>query len=163
MLGVEEPMSLKKKIDEEMKRALKAGEKARVGCLRMVKSKLQEREVALRGEEGVDYSLTDEEALKAIAGYAKQRRDSIESYEKGGRDDLVERERAELAIVEEFLPQQLGEEEVRDLLRQAIEETGASSPREMGAVMKAVMPKTQGRADGKLVSKLAREMLAGAD
>jgi uncharacterized protein YqeY len=127
----------------------------------MLKSRLQEKEVAARGSEGADYEMSDEDALQVISTYAKQRRDSIDAYRRGGRDDLADKEQAELGIVEEYLPQQLGADEIRELVREAIAESGASSPKDMGAVMKAVMPRTQGRADGKQVNQIVRELLAG--
>jgi uncharacterized protein YqeY len=92
--------------------------------------------------------------------YAKQRRESIELYEKGGRQDLVEKERRELQIVESYLPKQMSEEEIRELVAKVIEEVGASSPKDIGKVMQAVMPKVKGRADGSLVNRIVRELLA---
>ena len=142
--------------------ALKAREAGKVSCLRMLKSKLQEREVALRSKHGKDYRITDEEAQTVIATYAKQRRDSIAGYRQGGREDLVVQEQAELEIVQTYLPQQLGAEEVEALIREAIAESGASSLADMGAVMQVVMPKVKGRADGKQISKIAGQLLAGS-
>ena len=92
--------------------------------------------------------------------YAKQRKEAIEMYEKGGRQDLVEKEKAELAVVESYLPKQMSEEEIRELVKEAIEATGASSPKDIGKVMQHVMPKVKGRADGSVVNKIVREMLA---
>ncbi len=152
-------MSIKKRLDSEMKDAMKRREQRVVGCIRMLKSRLLEREVALRVKQGKDYEITDEEALTVISTYAKQRRDSIESYRQGGRDDLVAEEQAELEIVSRYLPQQLSPEALRELVTSAIAESGASSVKDLGAVMKLVVPRTKGAADGKVVSSLVRELL----
>ena len=152
-------MSIKQRIGEDIKAAMKAGDKDRLGTLRMVKSKLQMAEVDLRAKNGRDYELDDEQALQALSSYAKQRRDSIESYEKAERPDLAAKERVELEIVQEYLPAQLGEDDVREIVKQAIAEVNASSPKDMGAVMKVVMPKVKGVADGRLVNQLVRELL----
>lgn len=153
-------MSIKQRLADDMKSALKAGEKDRLGVLRMLRSRIQEAEVAGRGKQGADYQLTDEEIVQALSTYAKQRRDSITAYREAGRDELASREEAELAIVRSYLPEQLSEEELKRLIGEAIAESGASSPAQMGAVMKAVMPRVQGRADGKLVNRLVRELLS---
>jgi hypothetical protein len=155
-------MSISQRIVEDMKTAMKAGDKDRLGTLRMLKSKLQMAEVDLRGKKGLDYVLEDEHALGALSSYAKQRRDSIESYDKAGRPDLAAKERTELEIVQEYLPAQLGEDDVREIVKQAIAEVNASSPDDMGAVMKVVMPKVKGVADGKLVNQLVRDLLQGS-
>jgi uncharacterized protein YqeY len=125
----------------------------------MLKARVMEREVALRAERGVDYRLSDDEVVQAASAYAKQRRDSIESYRKGSREDLAAKEEAELAIVEEYLPRQLSREEIAGVVRRAIEESGAQSPKDMGAVMKLVMAEVKGTADGKLVNEIVREQL----
>lgn len=154
-------MDLRARIEDDVKQAMRDGRKDDVAVLRMLKSKLQEREVALRSDRGRDYRIDDEEATRAVAAYAKQRRDSIASYREAGRDDLADREARELALVEGYLPKQLGDDELRALVRAAIEETGATEARQMGLVMKAVMPKLEGRADGKRVNAVVRELLAG--
>ena len=154
-------MSIKKRLDTDMKDAMKKGDQQRLGCIRMLKSKLQEREVALRSKYGTDYLITDEEALSVISTYAKQRRDSIESYRKGGRDDLVAAEEAELAIVTDYLPRQLSADELRGMIQEAITESGAQTIKDLGQVMRLVVPQTKGAADGKLVNQLVRELLTG--
>ena len=111
----------------------------------MLKSKLLEREVSLRAKQGTDYEITDEEARAVITTYAKQRRDSIESYAKGGRGDLVADEQAELEIVSTYLPRQLSEEELRPLVQAAVTESGAESIKDIGKVMKVLMPRTKGK------------------
>ena len=153
-------MSIKQVIAEDLKAAMKSRSQDRVETLRMARARMLEAEVALRVEMGREYELSDEEAIKALSGYAKQRRDSIESYRQAGREDLAAQEEAELAIIQEYLPRQLSEEEVRALVRAAIDSTGATSTRQMGQVMKEVMPQVQGAADGKLVSRIVNELLS---
>jgi uncharacterized protein YqeY len=152
-------MSMRERLEAELKQAMKTRDAARLSCLRMLTSRIQEREVALRALKGRDYRISDEEALEVIAGYAKQRRDSIEGYAKGGRQDLVEAERAELEIVQEYLPKQLSASEVRGIVERAIAEAGAKGAGDIGAVMRIAMPQVKGVADGKLVQQIAREML----
>jgi uncharacterized protein YqeY len=154
-------MSIEVRLQDEILVALKAGDKLRLNCLRMLKSKMQEKTVESRAKQGRDYTLTDEEVLAVISGYAKQRRDSIEAYRLGGRAEMLVKEEAELAIVCEYLPQQLTEEELVSIVTQAISESGATGPRDMGAVMKLVVSATKGRADGKVVSQLVRDRLSG--
>ncbi len=151
--------SIKKRLDADMKDAMKQRARQRLGCIRMLKSKLLEREVALRSKHGTDYLITDEEALSVISTYAKQRRDSIESYRQGGRDDLVAAEEAELAIVTDYLPRQLSADELRGMIQEAITESGAQTIKDLGRVMRIIVPETKGAADGKLVSQLVRELL----
>jgi uncharacterized protein YqeY len=153
-------MTLKQRLMDDVKVAMKAGDKTRVDCLRMVRSKILEQEVDLRADKGRDYELDDEEATRVLASYAKQRRDSIDSYRQGGREDLAVREEAELKIIEEYLPSQLSEDALREIVSQAVAESGASSPKEMGMVMKIVMPRVRGAADGKLVNRIVQEILA---
>jgi len=148
-------MGLKERLLQDMKEALKAKDKVRLSTIRMINSLIKNAEIDKRGE------LTDEEIIQLLMKYAKQRREAIEMYEKGGRQDLVEKEKAELEIVESYLPKQLSEDEIRELVREAIEAVGASSPKDLGKVMQYVMPKVKGRADGSLVNKIAREELSG--
>ena len=153
-------MSVKEKIAGDIKTAMKARDQLRLDTLRMVKSKIQEKEVELRGKKGRDYLLEDEEILQVLTTAAKQRRDSIESFRAGGREELAAKEEKELAIVQEFLPQQLSDEELQRLVKEAEEETGAKSPKDMGMVMKAVMPKVKGQADGKRINAVVRVLLS---
>jgi len=148
-------MGLKERLLQDMKEALKAKDKVKLSTIRMINSLIKNAEIDKRGE------LTDEEIIQLLMKYAKQRREAIEMYEKGGRQDLVEKEKAELEIVESYLPKQLSEDEIRELVREAIEAVGASSPKDLGKVMQYVMPKVKGRADGSLVNKIAREELSG--
>ena len=152
-------MSIKQRLETDMKQAMKGRDRPRVSCIRMLKSKLLEREVSLRAKHGTDYEITDEEAQVVIATYAKQRRDSIDSYRSGGRDDLVADEQAELEIVTTYLPRQLSEDELRQLVLAAISDSGAESIKDIGKLMKVLMPETKGRADGKQVNRIVRELL----
>lgn len=154
-------MSLRQRIEDDIRTALKAGDKQRLSCLRMVKSKVQEKQVELRGTEGREAELSDEDVTNVVSAYAKQRRDSIESYEQGGRKDLAANERAELEILTAYLPQQMNEDEVSAIVDDAVRESGASEPKDIGAVMKLVMPKVKGRADGKLVNRIVQSRLKG--
>ena len=156
-------MSTRERLDADMRTAMKAGDKARLSVIRMLRSKMQEAEVAGRGKEGPDYALYEEAALQAVASYAKQRRESIDSYREAGREELAAAEEAELKIVTEYLPEQLSDDEVRGLVQDAVAEAGATSPKDMGAVMKLVMPQVRGRADGKLVNRIVRECLTPRD
>ena len=128
-------MSLKERLKADMKEALKSKDKVKLSTIRMINSLIKNAEIEKRGE------LTDDEIVQLLMKYAKQRREAIEMYEKGGRPDLVEKEKAELAVVESYLPEQLSEEELRQIVTQAIQELGATSVKDMGAVMKAVLPK----------------------
>jgi uncharacterized protein YqeY len=147
-------MGLKERLKEDMKAALKAKDKVKLSTIRMIQSLIKNAEIEKRGE------LTDEEIVQLLMKYAKQRKESIELYQKGGRQDLVEKEKAELAVVESYLPKQMSEEEVRALVEEAIRESGATSPKDLGKVMKLVMPKVKGRADGSLVNRIAKELLS---
>jgi len=121
--------------------------------LRNMKSVLKNKAIDARRD------LSDEEVIQALSTLAKQRKESIEAFTNGGRLDLVEKEAAELKVIEEFLPQQLSAEELEKLIREAIAETGAAGAKDMGKVMKALMPKTAGRADGKLLSEKVKSLL----
>ena len=153
-------MSLKERIGEEMKAAMKSGDKDRVGVLRMLRARVLEVEVAAREKQGRDHEAADEEVVAVISSYAKQRRDSIEAYRGGGREDLAAREEAELSIVQEYLPAPLTPDEIRAIVAGAIAEAGATSAKDMGAVMKLVMPRLKGSADGKQVQEIVRSLLS---
>ena len=152
---------IKHQLMDDVKASMKSGDKVRTSCLRMLRSKVLEREVALRPKKGADYELEDEEALQVIATYAKQRKDSIESYRSGGREDLAAKEEAELKIIEEYLPAQMSADELAPIVAEVIAECGATSPKDMGQVMKLVMARVGGSADGKIVSQMVRQKLAG--
>ena len=148
-------MSLKEKLTADMKGAMKAKDagKQRLSVIRLVRGAIRQLEIDGKKE------LQDEDVLGVISKEVKQRRDSIEDFKKGGRDDLVAAAEAEIAILMEYLPQQLSEDEVRNLVKEAIAASGAASPKDMGKVMKELMPKVKGRADGKLVNGIVKELL----
>lgn len=149
-------MSLVKKIDEELKKALKSGDRFTVTVLRGLKSDIKYKQIDA-GEE-----LTDDDVIGVLQSAAKRRRDSIEQFKLGNRDDLVDKETAELEIIKSYLPEQFPEEKLRELIAESIKETGADSPKKIGLVMKDLMPKIKGKADGKLVNKLVSEMLSNS-
>ncbi len=152
-------MTLKQRLAEDLKSAMKAGDRSRIECLRMLRARILDHEVGLRPQKGTAYELGDDEATQVVQAYAKQRREAIDEFRKGQREDLASREEAELAIVQSYLPLPLAEAELRALVRAAIAQVSATSPRDLGAVMKRVLPAVQGRADGKLVSQIVRESL----
>lgn len=148
-------MSLKNKIISDLTAAMKSQDAERVSTLRMVKANLMNRQIEKGGE------LTDEEVQKALQSLVKQRRDSIEQYEKAGRDELAAKEALEIGHIEAYLPQGATPEEIDQAVANAITETGASSMKEMGAVMKAAMAKLQGKTvDGKQVSETVKAKLS---
>ena len=138
---------------------MKARERDRLSVLRMLKSRIVEKEVELRGQKGRDYLLSDEETLEVLSGYAKQRRQSIDSYRQGGREDLARKEEAELGILQEYLPRQLSASELESIISEAIQETGASTQADFGRVMRETMSRVKGAADGRLVGELVRKKL----
>ena len=148
-------MTLKEKIISDMTAAMKARDAERTSTLRMVKAAIMHREKEGAGE------LTDEDVMKLLRSQVKQRRDSVEQYQKAGRQELVEKEAAEIAVIEEYLPQAASEAEIEQAVADAIAETGAASMKDMGAVMKASMAKLAGKnADGKIVSEMVKKKLA---
>ncbi|MEZ4770000.1 MAG: GatB/YqeY domain-containing protein [Caldilineales bacterium] len=153
-------MSLQQQIDADLKAAMLARDEPRKLALRSVKTAIQNAIVVKRGTDGADASLTDEEVLQLIKQQAKQRRESISEFKVGGRDDLVPNEEAQLAILETYLPQQLGSEEITVVVQAVIAETGAQGPKDLGVVMRGSMAQLQNRADGKLVNEVARALLA---
>lgn len=149
-------MSLKEKIVDDLTAAMKARDELRTSTLRMVKAALMNREIEKRS------ALTDEEALTSLRSLVKQRQDSVEQYEKAERADLAAKERAEIGIIEVYLPQAATREEVEAAVARAVSETGAQSMREMGAVMKAVQTALAGRSvDNRVVSELVKAKLGG--
>lgn len=148
-------MSLKSTLDAALKAAMHAKDQTRLDTIRQVKSAIKYKEVELIRP------CEDADVIKILSTLAKQRREAIEQFTTGGRTELAAKEAAELKILEEFLPQQLGEAELRTMIGEAIAATGAQSPKELGLVMKAIAPKTAGRADGALVSRLVKELLGG--
>jgi len=146
-------MDLKERLTEDMKSAMKARDKRRLSAIRMLLAQIKNAEIAKKGD------LSDEEILAVVSSDVRKRRESIEEYGKGGREDLVEKETVELAVVEEYMPQQISADELRRIVADTIAESGASSPADLGKVMGMLMPKVKGKADGKQVNQLVREML----
>jgi uncharacterized protein len=148
-------MGLKVEIQEAVKAAMKSGDRLTLSTLRLLLSALHNDEIKSRRE------LTTEEIHKTISTLCKQRTEAIELFRKGRREELAEKEETELKILQQFLPQPLSEDEVRDLIKVSIEEVGARSVQDLGKVMKQLMPRVSGRTDGKRASELARELLGG--
>lgn len=150
-------MTLQQQIDSDLKEAMRAKETTRLSVLRMLKSALM---YAAIEKSSAEEGLADAESVQVIRKQAKQRQDSIESFEKGGRAELAAKEKEELAILNGYLPQQIAPEELSKIVRETIAEVGATSKAQMGAVMKAVQPKVAGRADGKTLSQEVQKQLA---
>jgi uncharacterized protein YqeY len=147
-------MSLKQRIIDDMTAAMRAQDAPRLSTLRMVKAAMMNRQIEKGGE------LTDEEMAKMLASLLKQRRDSVEQYERGGRAELAAKESAEIAVIEAYLPQAATREEIEQAVSAALAETGATSVKEMGAVMKAAQARLSGRAvDGRTLSELVKARL----
>jgi uncharacterized protein YqeY len=146
-------MSLSERLNEDMKQAMKAQDKFKLSVIRMVRSAIKNIEIDTKR------TLDDNEVLDVLSREIKQRKDSLQEFEKAGRDDLAETVKAEIAVLSDYMPQQLSEEEVKAIVQQTIQETGASSKADMGKVMGALMPKVKGRADGKLVNQLVQQLL----
>ena len=141
-------------LQEELKIALKAGEKAKMMGLRNIIGEIKAAQID-KGE-----TLTDEESLKILKTAAKQLKESIDQYQKGGRDDLAEKEAFELTLLEKYLPEQLSEEQIRQTVKNIVKNTGAGSMQDMGKVMGATMQELAGSADGKIVQKIVQEELS---
>ena len=150
-------MSLQQRIDSDLKDAMRAKDTTKLGVLRMLKSALK---YAAIEKSGADAELADAESIQVIRKQAKQRQDSIESFEKGGRAELAAKEKEELKILSGYLPQQLGADELSQIVRETIASTGATSKAQMGLVMKELQAKVAGRADGKTLSQEVQRQLA---
>jgi len=148
-------MSLKDKLAADLKQAIRQRDQQRKSTLRMVMAAIRNAEIEKRRE------LDEGDLLAIIAKEVKQRRESIAEFESAGRQDLVDQEKGELEILLAYLPRQLSREEIEVKARQVIEEVGATSPAQMGEVMRRLMPMMKGKADGKLVNQVVRELLAG--
>ncbi|MBN6186176.1 GatB/YqeY domain-containing protein [Aneurinibacillus sp. BA2021] len=147
-------MRLVERLTHDMKQAMRDKDKLKLSVIRMVKSSIKNEEIN-QGKE-----LSDDEVLTVLTRELKQRRDSLQEFEKAGREDLAASTRDEINVLMEYMPEQLDEEEIRKLVNEAIQQTGASSKKDMGKVMGALMPKVKGRADGALVNKIVQESLA---
>jgi uncharacterized protein len=146
-------MGLREQIDSDIKGAMKSGAKDKVSALRMLSAALKNKQIDKRSP------LTDGEVVDTVRSLIKQRKDSIEQFGKGGRQDLVDKEAAEVAVLEVYLPQQMAREEIETIVREVIAQTGAQGAKDMGKVMKALVPVLAGRADNKLVSDLVKSSL----
>ncbi|MCM3566567.1 GatB/YqeY domain-containing protein [Neobacillus mesonae] len=148
-------MSLLERLNNDMKQAMKNKEKDKLSVIRMIKASLQNEAIKLGTKE-----LSEDQELTVLSRELKQRKDSLHEFDKAGRDDLVEKLRNEISIVELYMPKQLSEEEVAEIVKQTIEEVGAKSKADMGKVMSAVMPKVKGKADGSLVNNFVQQHLS---
>jgi uncharacterized protein YqeY len=147
-------MGLEERLVDEMKQAMRSNDKLRLSTIRMIRSALKNKEIEQRKK------LDDDGVIRVIQGMMRKGEESLEQFQLGGRMDLVEKERKEIEILKSFLPQSLSQEEVLKIIDQCIEETQASSLKDLGKVMKYVMPKLQGKADGKLINQLVKEKLS---
>ena len=152
-------MTLKEKLQNDLTQSMRDRNEVRSGTIRMVLTAIKNEEVA--GKEARE--LSDAEVITVLSREAKKRREAAEAYEQAGAADRAANEKAEGAIIAEYLPAQLSEQEIKDLIAAAIAETGASGPQQMGLVMKAIQPKTAGRADGGMVSSLVKAALTGGN
>ncbi|GBD99654.1 glutamyl-tRNA(Gln) amidotransferase subunit E [bacterium BMS3Abin07] len=148
-------MYLLEKIDSDLRTAMKSSDRVAVLTLRNIKSAVRNREIEKGGK------LSDEEICSVLSTLVKQRKESMEQFSRGGRDDLVESEKAELSVLQKYLPKQIPEKELLQLIGDTIRETGATGTKDIGKVMKSVMPKVRGRADGKVVNREVSRLLAG--
>lgn len=148
-------MSIKDLLTEDMKQAMRDKEsgKLRLSVIRMARANIKNIEIDEKRE------LNDDEVLAVLVKEVKMRQDSLEEFAKAGREELVEQAKQEIAILRKYLPEQLSDEELRALVEEAVAETGAAGPKDMGKVMAALMPKTRGRADGKRINTMVRELL----
>jgi uncharacterized protein YqeY len=147
-------MNLEEKLVEEMKQAMKANDKIRLSTIRMIRSSAKNKEFELRRK------LEDEDIIKVIQGMVRKGEESVEQFQAGGRSDLVEKEKTEIEILKSFLPQPLSQEEMIKIIDETIQETQSSSLKDLGKVMKAVMPRLGGKADGKVINQLVKERLS---
>ena len=146
-------MTLKSRLDDDLKSAMRSGDSLRRNVIRYLKSQVHNQEIADKAE------LDDDGVLRVLTRQSQQRKESIRAFEEGGRADLVDKESAELEIIAEYLPQQLNEEEIKELVDQAVTDAEAGGPDDMGKVMGRLMPRLRGRADGREVSARVMEVL----
>jgi uncharacterized protein YqeY len=151
-------MSLKEKLLEDLKTAMKAKDSDKTRVLRSIKAKILEKEISER-KDG-ESTLSDEQIVEVLMKAAKQRKESIDQFKDGGRDDLVEKEEMELALIENYLPEMMSEDDVRKAVKDQIEQTNASTMADMGKVMGALMGKLKGKAEGSLISRIVKEELS---
>ncbi len=151
-------MSLKQQILDDLKAAMKAKEADKLNVLRSLKAKLLEKEISER--KGGEASLSDEQVVEVLMKAAKQRKESIDQFEEGGRDDLAEKEKFELEIIEKYLPEMMDEDEIREEVKAQIEKMGATDMSDMGKVMGALMGRLKGKAEGTTISRIVKEELS---
>ncbi|MFZ3089316.1 MAG: GatB/YqeY domain-containing protein [Nitrospirota bacterium] len=149
-------MSLQEQLVNDMKEAMKARDEVKVSTIRMLRAAIKNKEIE---KGGTSYKLSDKEIIDVIITAIKQRKDSIEQFTKGNRNDLAEKEKKEAEILQGYLPPQMSEDEIKAEVKKAIAETGAVSQKDMGKVMKALMPKVAGKADGAVVNRLVKELI----
>ena len=147
-------MGLEDRLVEEMKEAMKSNNKLRLSTIRMIRSAVKNKEIEVRSK------LDDEAIIKVIQGMVRKGEDSVAQFQAGGRVDLVEKEKQEIEILKSYLPQAMTQEEIRKIIDESIEETQASSLKDLGKVMKSIMPKLGGKVDGKLINQLVKERLS---
>lgn len=147
-------MSLKDILMQDLKAAMKDRDTVKKSTITMIRAAIKQYEVDNRTE------IDDEGIIELIAKQLKQKRDAIEEFKKGGREDLVEEAQSEIEILLNYLPKQLSEQEITEIVKTIIDEVGANNPKDMGKVMAALMPKVKGKADGKLVSRIVKEILS---
>lgn len=140
---------------DEMKEAMRSGDSDRLSVVRLLRATIKNKEI----EKGKGLKLAEEEVIQVISTAVKQRRESIDLFEKGGRQDLAEKEKKEMAILQSYLPQQISEEELRTKVKEAIAQSGASDVKQMGKVMKILVPQLVGRAEGDSISRMVRRCL----
>ena len=148
-------MTLQQRLVDEMKEAMRTGDADRLSVIRLLRASIKNKEI----DKGKGQQLTEEEILQVISTAVKQRKESIEQFEKGGRQDLVEKEKKELAILQSFLPQPISDEELRIKIKEAIAQSGAADVKDMGKVMKLLVPQLVGKAEGSKISQMVRECL----
>ncbi|SNZ11008.1 hypothetical protein SAMN05421503_1927 [Terribacillus aidingensis] len=148
-------MSLTERLNQDMKTAMKARDKETLSVIRMVKASLQNEAIRTGND-----TLSEDEELTVLSREVKQRKDSLQEFQEAGRDDLVQKQEAELQVLKGYMPEQLSEEELEDVIKQTIAEVGATSKKDMGSVMSAVMPKVKGKTDGSLVNKIVNKHLS---
>lgn len=146
-------MTIQERIFNDLKTAMKNKDMAKLSVLRMIISSIKNKELEKKS------SLVDEDVLAILSSEAKKRREAISGFEKAGRPELAQGEKNELEIIQSYLPEQMTEEEIRDIVKLAVEETGAQGMKEIGLVMKEIMPKVKGKADGNLVNSIVKEFL----
>ena len=147
---------MQEQLVSDMKESMKSGDSVKVSTIRMLKAAIKNKEIE---KGGTSYKLSDKEVLEVIATAIKQRKDSIEQFTKGHRQDLAEKEKKELEILQSYLPPQMSDEEIKAEVKKAISETSAASQKDIGKVMKVLMPRLAGRADGTVVNRIVRELI----